>query len=70
MAIVTQEYRNPSQDKIQRNFKYFLELCIVTIVLYAPQILNANIEQGRIGQGDLELEGIMPQIGRNVCANI
>ena len=46
MAIVTQEYSNPSQDKIQRNFKYFLQLCIVTIVLYAPEILNANIEQG------------------------
>ena len=45
MAVVTQECRSPSQDKIQRNFKYFLQLCIVAIVLYAPEILNANIEQ-------------------------
>jgi hypothetical protein len=45
MAKVTQDLRSRFQDINPRNIKYFMQLCVVAIVLYTPEILNSNIEQ-------------------------
>jgi len=45
MAKVTQDLRSRFQDMHSRNIKYFIQLCVVAIVLYTPEILNSNIEQ-------------------------
>ena len=45
MAKVTQDLRSRFQDLHPRNSKYFMQLCVVVIVLYTAEILNINIEQ-------------------------
>jgi len=45
MAKVTQDLSNRLSAKKSRKFQFLLQLYIVALVLYTPEILNTNIEQ-------------------------
>ena len=45
MAKVTQHFSNQVKVKKPYKFRYLLQLCVVALVLYTPEILNINIEQ-------------------------
>ena len=45
MAKVTQDFSDRIKAQKSLKFHYFLQLCVVALVLYSPEILNTNIEQ-------------------------
>jgi hypothetical protein len=45
MVKVTQDFGNNRIAQKTFNFQYLLQLCVVALVLYTPEILNSNIEQ-------------------------
>jgi len=45
MAKVTQDFKDRLTTRKSWNFQYCLQLCVVVLVLYTPEILNTNIEQ-------------------------